>query len=79
MKIRLAYPDAVVVISDDSVLMFKGKLIEASLEEVLSYAESGSGIIPDELKEIALDILRAVESIRRIGEIKERAVGALAY
>ncbi|AEH24168.1 hypothetical protein [Pyrococcus yayanosii] len=63
MVVRLVYPEALVVIEDGFVRMFKGKLVEAPLEEVLSYAMGEEAIIPEELKEVARDVLVAIEAM----------------
>ncbi|MFA4639531.1 hypothetical protein [Pyrococcus kukulkanii] len=79
MKVRLAYPDKLVIVEEDRVIMFNGKLIEGELDEVLSYAESGQGVIPDELKKVAVDIKRAVDVMRMQIGIRGREVEMLVY
>ncbi|AFN05028.1 hypothetical protein PFDSM3638_08145 [Pyrococcus furiosus DSM 3638] len=64
MVVRLGYQDAVVVIDGEKVYVFDGRLLEASLEEVLRYAEYGEGVIPEPLKKFAKDIRDALYSIQ---------------
>ncbi|MFA4661650.1 hypothetical protein [Pyrococcus kukulkanii] len=79
MKVRLAYPDKLVIVEEDRVIMFNGKLIEGELDEVLSYAESGQGVIPDELKKVAVDIKRVVDVMRMQIGIRGREVEMPVY
>ncbi|MFA4700787.1 hypothetical protein [Pyrococcus kukulkanii] len=79
MKVRLAYPDKLVIVEEDRVIMFNGKLIEGELDEVLSYAEGGQGVIPDELKKVAVDIKRVVDVMRMQIGIRGREVEMPVY
>ncbi|MFA4645925.1 hypothetical protein P8X24_01410 [Pyrococcus kukulkanii] len=79
MKVRLAYPDKLVIVEGGRVVVFSGKLVEGELEEVLSYAESGQGVIPDELREVASDIKRAVDIMRMQIGIRGREVEMPVY
>ena len=60
MRLRLAYPDALVEVVRDEVLFFRRKLLRASLSEVLNYAAGKDAILPRELKEVSFDIALAL-------------------
>ncbi|ASJ16391.1 hypothetical protein A3L04_04530 [Thermococcus chitonophagus] len=79
MKIRLAYPDKLVVVEGDKVLVFDGKLVEGELSEVMAYAEGSQAILPEELKKVAMDIKRAIEAMRIPIEVRSREIGVEAY
>ncbi|WP_288073512.1 hypothetical protein [Pyrococcus sp.] len=64
MVVRLGYQDAIVIIDGEKVYAFDGRLLEASLEEVLKYVEYGEGVIPEPLKKFAKDIRDALYSIQ---------------
>ncbi|AIF69344.1 hypothetical protein PAP_04665 [Palaeococcus pacificus DY20341] len=60
MRLRLAYPDTLVEVNKDEVLVFNGKLLRAPLNEVFNYVYGRDAILPEKIKEIASDIVLAV-------------------
>lgn len=58
MKVKLAYPEYQVEITEKEVYLFNGKLISAPLDEVIYYAYGKDAVLPEELKKVAHDVLK---------------------
>lgn len=63
MRLRLAYPDALVEVVKDEVLFFRRKLLKASLSEVLNHAAGKDAVLPKELREVSPDIALALNAL----------------
>lgn len=63
MRVKLAYPNHIVEITEKEVYLFNGKLVSAPLDEVLYYAYGKDAVLPEELKKVAHDVLRVFNSI----------------
>ncbi|NJE02639.1 hypothetical protein [Thermococcus sp. MV11] len=67
MKIRLGYPDRIVEVKDRTVYVFKGRLVSAPLNELVSYYLKGDGLLPPAIREVARDV---VDVLLRTGELE---------
>ena len=59
MKVKLVYPEYQIEITEKDVYLFNGRLISAPLDEVIYYAYGKDAVLPEELKKVAHDVLRA--------------------
>jgi|GEM_PF-1918381 hypothetical protein len=63
MKVKLAYPDYIVEITEKEVFLFNGRLISAPLDEIVEYATGKEAVLPEELKKIAIDIFTILSEL----------------
>ncbi|WP_461865808.1 hypothetical protein [Thermococcus sp.] len=60
MKLRLAYPQKLVVIENKTVYLFENKLLSAPLDEVVNYYIGREAVLPQEIKAVAHDVIKAL-------------------
>ena len=60
MKLRLAYPHRLVEVDNKTVYVFRNRLLSAPIEEVVNYYLGRDAILPEELKAVAQDVVRAI-------------------
>jgi len=66
MVVRLAYPDRVVIVEGDEVLVFDGRLHSAPLRDVMRSARGSPIPLPPEVKEVAGDVVRVLNGHSRV-------------
>ncbi|NJE07911.1 hypothetical protein E3E31_05145 [Thermococcus sp. M39] len=71
MKVKLAYPNYIVEVTENEVYLFNGKLVSAPLDEVLYYAYGKDAVLPEELKKVAHDVLRVFNIISGEGNVSK--------
>lgn len=64
MKLRLAYPHRLVEVDSKTVYVFRNKLLSAPIEEVVNYYLGRDALLPEELKEVAHDVVRAILDVQ---------------
>ncbi len=65
MKLRLAYPQKLVVVDGKTVYVFKNKLLSAPLDEVVNYYIGREAVLPSEIKRVAHDVIKAILGVDR--------------
>jgi hypothetical protein len=74
MKVRLGYPDRILVVEGDTVYLFKKRLYSAPLEEVVKEVRDGDALLPPAMREVAVDIVSALDSLQKARVYKEGAI-----
>ncbi|GAB6101442.1 hypothetical protein JCM16138_06650 [Thermococcus atlanticus] len=64
MKLRLAYPHRLVEVDNKTVYVFRNKLLSAPIEEVVGYYLGRDALLPEELKAVAHDVVRAILDVQ---------------
>lgn len=63
MRVKLAYPNCIVEITEKEVFLFNGRLISAPLDEIVEYITGREAVLPEELKKIAVDIFAILSEL----------------
>jgi hypothetical protein len=66
MKVRLGYPDRLLVVDGKTVYLFKKRLYSAPLEEIVKWVHGEEALLPPVLREVAADIVSALDSLQRM-------------
>ncbi len=67
MKVRLGYPDRLLVVDGKTIYLFKKRLYSAPLEEIKKWVCGKEALLPPALKEVAADVVNVLESLQKPG------------
>jgi len=66
MKVRLGYPDRLLVVDGKTVYVFKKRLYSAPLEEIKKWVRGEEALLPPALREVAVDVVNTLELFREL-------------
>ena len=73
MKVRLGYPDRLLVVDGKTVYLFKKRLHSAPLEEIEKWVRGEEALLPPALREVATDVINALEFLQKPRNCSSRA------
>ncbi|NJF25406.1 hypothetical protein [Thermococcus sp. Bubb.Bath] len=65
MRVRLGYPDRLLVVDGKTVYLFKKRLYSAPLEEITKWVRGEEALLPPVMREVAIDVVNALELLQK--------------